>query len=166
MVVRAGVTRRGALRGCLAALSQARRPFLGVVLNDFRPGPLARYSEYSYYSYVIVQCSYGKASIPQSSQFSYDRERDEYQCPEGHPLPRWTAKYTEELTVYRADAATCNACPVKGACTASERGRTILRSFHAEYLERVQAYHETPGYQKAMRKRSVWVEPLFGEAKQ
>jgi hypothetical protein len=100
------------------------------------------------------------------SQFTYDRERDEYQCPEGHPLPRWTAKYTEELTVYRADAATCNACPVKAACTASERGRTIHRSFHAAYLERVQAYHETPGYQKAMRKRSVWVEPLFGEAKQ
>ena len=100
------------------------------------------------------------------SQFTYDRERDEYQCPEGHRLPRWTAKYTEELTVYRADAATCNACPVKGACTASERGRTIHRSFHAEYLERVQAYHETPGYKKAMRKRSVWVEPLFGEAKQ
>jgi transposase len=100
------------------------------------------------------------------SQFTYDRERDEYQCPEGHPLPRWTAKYTEELIVYRADAATCNACPVKAACTASERGRTIHRSFHAEYLERVHAYHETPGYQKAMRKRSVWVEPLFGEAKQ
>jgi transposase len=100
------------------------------------------------------------------SQFTYDRERDEYRCPEGHRLPRWTAKYTEELTVYRADAATCNACPVKAACTTSERGRTIHRSFHAAYLERVQGYHETPGYQKAMRKRSVWVEPLFGEAKQ
>jgi hypothetical protein len=100
------------------------------------------------------------------SQFTYDRERDEYLCPEGQRLPRWTAKYTEELIVYRADAAICNACPVKAACTTSDRGRTIHRSFHAEYLERVHAYHETPGYQKAMRKRSVWVEPLFGEAKQ
>jgi Mrp family chromosome partitioning ATPase len=51
VVVRAGITRRGALRGCLAALSQTGRPVLGVVLNDFRPGPLARYSGYSYYSY-------------------------------------------------------------------------------------------------------------------
>jgi hypothetical protein len=33
----------------------------------------------------------------------------------------------------------------------------IHRSFDAEYLERVHAYHERPGYQKAMRKRSVWV---------
>ena len=100
------------------------------------------------------------------SRFTYDRARDEYRCPAGHRLPRWTARYTEELAVYRAEAATCNACPVKAACTVSARGRTIHRSFHAEYLERVQAYHETPAYQKAMRKRSVWVEPLFGEAKQ
>jgi len=100
------------------------------------------------------------------SRFTYDRERDEYDCPEGHPLSRFTAKYTEGVTVYRADAATCNACPVKAACTASEHGRMIHRSFQAEYLERVHAYHERPGYLKAMRKRSVWVEPLFGEAKQ
>jgi Transposase DDE domain len=110
--------------------------------------------------------NWDRTSFYGPSQFTYDRERDEYQCPEGHPLPRWTVKYTEELIVYRADAATCNACPVKAACTASERGRTIHRSFHAEYLERVQAYRERPGYLKAMRKRSVWVEPLFGEAKQ
>ncbi len=29
----------------------------------------------------------------------------------------------------------------------------------------MRAYHETEAYQKAMRKRQVWVEPLFGEAK-
>ena len=29
----------------------------------------------------------------------------------------------------------------------------------------MRAYHETAAYRKAMRKRSVWVEPLFGEAK-
>ncbi len=99
------------------------------------------------------------------SRFTYDRERDEYRCPEGHPLARSQAKYTEGVTVYRAAAATCNACPVKAACTTSEHGRTLHRSFQAEYLERVRAYHERPGDKKAMRKRSVWVEPFFGEAK-
>jgi hypothetical protein len=29
----------------------------------------------------------------------------------------------------------------------------------------VKAYYETEAYKKASRKRSVWVEPLFGEAK-
>ena len=33
------------------------------------------------------------------------------------------------------------------------------------YLERVRGYHATEPYAKAMRKRKVWVEPLFAEAK-
>jgi DDE family transposase len=32
-------------------------------------------------------------------------------------------------------------------------------------VERVQAYQHTAAYQKALRKRTVWVEPLFAEAK-
>ena len=36
---------------------------------------------------------------------------------------------------------------------------------HEEYLERVKGYQQTEAYQKAMRKRKVWVEPLFAEAK-
>jgi hypothetical protein len=32
-------------------------------------------------------------------------------------------------------------------------------------LERVRAYHATEAYKNAMRKRQVWVEPLFAEAK-
>jgi Transposase DDE domain len=55
--------------------------------------------------------------------------------------------------------------PVKAACTTGDQGRTVSRSFDAAYLDRVRAYHATPAYHKAMRKRAVWVEPLFGEAK-
>ena len=97
--------------------------------------------------------------------FTYDPERDEYRCPEGQPLPRYRAKHTEEVVVYRANAATCNACPVKAACTDGEHGRTIQRSDYAAYLEKVRGYHATEAYQKAMRKRKVWVEPLFAEGK-
>jgi hypothetical protein len=41
----------------------------------------------------------------------------------------------------------------------------VHRHFAEAYLERVRAYHQTPAYEKAMRKRKVWVEPLFAEAK-
>jgi transposase len=100
-----------------------------------------------------------------ASKFSYDADHDAYVCPEGHPLRRRRAKYTEEVLIYRAEAATCNTCPVKSACTGSYDGRQIRRSFYAAELERVRGYHQTDAYQKAMRKRAVWVEPLFGEAK-
>jgi transposase len=97
--------------------------------------------------------------------FAYDPERDAYRCPQGQPLPRRKTKYTEEEVVYRADAATCNACSVKTKCTASDRGRIVHRSFFAAYFEKVRGYHTTEVYKKAMRKRQVWVEPLFAEAK-
>jgi transposase len=100
-----------------------------------------------------------------ASRFTYDSERDEYRCPEDHVLRRLHAKYTEGTVAYRADAATCNNCPVKAACTESSQGRLIHRSLYIAYLDRVRSYHETAAYEKAMAKRKVWVEPLFGEAK-
>ena len=93
-------------------------------------------------------------------EFQYDPEQDAYTCPNGALLRLETHRYTDRTKEYRADAATCNACPLKEHCTDSKHGRSIRRSFDEEYLERVRAYHTTQLYQKAMRKRSVWVEPL------
>jgi transposase len=98
-------------------------------------------------------------------QFTYDSQRDEYRCPQGQPLPRRKTKYTEQEVLYRGEARICNACLVKTKCTASDHGRIVHRSFYEDYLEQVRGYHITETYQKAMRKRKVWIEPLFAEAK-
>ncbi len=39
------------------------------------------------------------------------------------------------------------------------------RSLDEDDLDRVRGYHPTEPYAKAIRKRKVWVEPLFAEAK-
>jgi transposase len=98
--------------------------------------------------------------------FQYDPENDWYVCPQGKVLLLVTRRRTEQVLVYKLKAEVCNACPVKGECTGSKSGRHIFRSFFQEYLDRAEAYRQTKAYQKAMRKRSVWVEPLFGEAKE
>jgi Transposase DDE domain len=67
---------------------------------------------------------------------------------------------------YRGDPATCNACPLKAECTPSAHGRAVHRHFAESYLDQVRAYHEGEPYAKAMRKRKVWIEPLFAEGKQ
>jgi hypothetical protein len=41
----------------------------------------------------------------------------------------------------------------------------VGRRLDADYLDRVRGYQESEPYAKAMRKRQVWVEPLFAEAK-
>jgi len=99
------------------------------------------------------------------AKFSYDAERDVYVCPRGEPLRRYHVEYTQQKVEYRGDPAICNACPLKAQCTPSDHGRGVHRHFAEPYLDRVRAYHQTMAYEKAMRKRKVWVEPLFAEAK-
>ena len=96
------------------------------------------------------------------SKFTYDGARNVYLCPQGQLLRPFRMEQKAEKVEYRADATTCNACPLKAQCTSSQQGQQLHRSFHASYLERVKAYHQPPAYQKAMNKRKVWVEPLFG----
>ncbi len=98
--------------------------------------------------------------------FKWDDEREAYICPQGEVLGFSKRVYSKEITVYRAKARTCNGCPLRARCTTSPAGRSISRSFHEEYLDRVREYHRTEAYRKARRKRQVWVEPLFGEGKQ
>ena len=102
-----------------------------------------------------------------ASHFQYEPEADQYRCPQGTSLRRiGEVDRTTGRQLYRAAASICNACPVKAECTTSDQGRRLYRSVGQEYLERVQAYQQTPAYQKALRKRQVWVEPLFAEGKQ
>jgi Transposase DDE domain/Transposase domain (DUF772) len=98
--------------------------------------------------------------------FRYDEGQNLYVCPEGEELQHIGNSYTERAAKYRADAAICNSCALKAKCTSANSGRLLRRSFDERYAERVRAYHETEACKKAMRKRQVWIEPLFGEAKQ
>jgi hypothetical protein len=41
----------------------------------------------------------------------------------------------------------------------------LSRHYDEAFLDRVRAYEQTEAYHKARRKRQVWVEPLFAEAK-
>jgi len=47
----------------------------------------------------------------------------------------------------------------------NKTGRQVLRYFDERYVDRVRSYRGTFPYEKALRKRRVWVEPLFAEAK-
>ena len=100
-----------------------------------------------------------------SEAFTYDAERDVYVCPTGKELHFAPWHSTERSRRYRAYASDCNHCPLKAQCTTSKQGRSLCRSVDEVCLERVRAYQSTEPYKKALRKRQVWVEPLFAEGK-
>ena len=100
-----------------------------------------------------------------ASHFRYEPQADQYRCPQGQLLQRVGEVTPDGRQLYRAPAAIRNACPVKAQCTRSHQGRRLYRHGGEEYLERVRSYQQTRAYQNALRKRQVWVEPLFAEAK-
>jgi hypothetical protein len=97
--------------------------------------------------------------------FRYDVQSNSYTCPAGQNLPLSSYdRYTESF-VYRTSAKICKVCALKARCTSSTYARVVKRSIHQDYIDRVYAYHATEDYKKAQRKRSVWIEPMFAEAK-
>jgi hypothetical protein len=98
--------------------------------------------------------------------FRYDRKKDRFIYPQGQTLPFRNRQSTEQVSLHRANPKICNACPVKSECTPSKSGRYIFRSIFQKYLDKAEANRQTEAYLKAMRKRSMWVEPLSGEAKE
>ena len=107
-----------------------------------------------------------RTSLFTIEDFVYDAQRDLYTCPQGEILRRRGHDHRGGYVRYAASASSCNPCPLKSRCTKGPNGRWVSRGFEEEYFERVRAYRQTEAYRKALRKRAVWVEPLFGEAKE
>src|SRR5215212_9643311 len=61
------------------------------------------------------------------------------------------------LDADQADGATCAACSLRPQCTESKNGREVLRYYDEGYVDRVRSYRGTFPYEKALRKRRVWV---------
>jgi hypothetical protein len=99
-------------------------------------------------------------------RFQYDAEQDVYRCPQGATLRPVGISLAQQTVRYKAPPSVCHACPCRAECTTNPAGRVIARQFEEAALERVRAAHQTEAYQKAMRKRQVWIEPLFAEGKQ
>jgi hypothetical protein len=117
-------------------------------------------------AYTALADQEKRTSVFTIDAFECDPERDLYTCPAGETVRLRGHDHRGSYVRYAAKASACNECPLKSKCTNSSNGRWVSRSLEEEYLERVRAYRDTEAYRKALRKRAVWVEPLFGEAKE
>jgi transposase len=117
-------------------------------------------------AYVPLSAAGTKPGLFRDTDFVYQSDTDTYRCPGKQTLRFRSLEAQSQRRIYGAPAKTCAACALRTQCTTSPRGRKIGRSRDEDYVDRVRGYHETEAYAKAMRKRKVWVEPLFAEAKQ
>jgi transposase len=122
-------------------------------------------------AFVRLHLSGGRPNIFGREDFTYDPKEDVYVCPAGELLQPLGKKKNEEeeceekVTTYRAKASSCKTCQLRSRCTSDKLGGNLRRGPFEGYLDRVRSYAGTHSYEKALRKRKVWIEPLFGEAK-
>ena len=97
--------------------------------------------------------------------FVYNPQTDTYRCPQEATLTFRGNHYVSRVHSYAAPPLACAGCPLRARCTESSTGRRLNRPFDEWYGEQVRALAGTEVFKQALRKRRVWVEPLFGEAK-
>lgn len=117
-------------------------------------------------AYVPLSRAGQHADVFAEQDFQYDPAADVYRCPGDRVLRFLSQSDATHRRIYQAPAADCKGCALRERCTTSPRGRRISRDLDETFLDRVRGYHTTEAYAKAMRKRKVWVEPLFAEAKE
>jgi transposase len=110
----------------------------------------------------------GSDFFPKSA-FAYDAGKDLYICPARETLralgDAQERRSRGKVVTYRVKGSICAVCSLKPQCTTNKNGRSLRRGPGDEYIDLLRAYMQTELYQKAIRKRKVWIEPLFAEGK-
>jgi len=100
------------------------------------------------------------------SEFIYDKEKDCYYCPQGHPLIYSTQKDNGEKIVYRIkEAKLCRQCKNYGICTKAKQGRKINRLANEELKEKLEKQFNEEESQRIYARRKSKVEHPFGHIK-
>lgn len=99
-------------------------------------------------------------------QFVYEKEKDEYICPEGKRLKYDGITCREPLQEgYKAKKEDCQQCPHYGICTTSKLGRKIVRLGDQVIKEEFEAIYASPEGQDIYKARKEKVELPFGHMK-
>ena len=77
---------------------------------------------------LLARHSHQRTGRYRTAGFEYHEGLDAWLCPEGQHLHRVGTDHVAGVARYRGKAHICNACPSKGECTDSDRGREISRA--------------------------------------
>jgi hypothetical protein len=98
------------------------------------------------------------------SDFTFDKEKNEYRCPNGKAL-RTTGKVHDGRTIrYRARKFDCDPCPLKARCCPNVPMRNVPRDVNEEARDIARALMGTPEFAKSRDERKR-VEMRFAHLK-
>ena len=96
--------------------------------------------------------------------FTFDKERNVYVCPEGKVLTTTGAIGADHTLRYFALKRDCDACPLKPRCCPKTPSRKVTRDVHEEARDVARALAKTKAFEQSCRERKR-VEMLFAHLK-
>lgn len=99
-------------------------------------------------------------------KFTYDEEKDEYECSEGKRLILVSKKIRKNKTpanIYRG--IDCDECPLKSQCTSSKKGRQVQRYINQKWRDDNKAKMQSAIGKQKMLLRKMLSEHPFGTIK-
>jgi len=96
--------------------------------------------------------------------FTFDKERNVYVCPQGKLLHTTGRIHDGETLLYRARTSDCGPCPLKARCCPKAPERKIPRSIHEDARDAARALVGTEAFEQSRRDRKR-VEMLFAHLK-
>src|ERR1700758_5330759 len=98
------------------------------------------------------------------SDFTFDKQKNEYRCPNGKAL-RTTGRVHDGRTIlYRASKLDCDLCPLKARCCPNVPWRKVPRDVNEEARDVARALMNTPEYERSRDERKR-VEMRFAHLK-
>src|SRR6266513_21631 len=98
------------------------------------------------------------------ADFTFDRERNLYICPQGKFLRTTGTVHDGRTIIYRASTRDCGPCPLKPKCTPNVTFRKIPRDVHEDARDATRALMGTPEFAKSRNERKK-VEMRFAHLK-
>ena len=99
-------------------------------------------------------------------EFPYDKEKDEYTCPEGQTLKLVGEIKKKHQRIYGIrQGKICQSCRHYGKCTSGTRGRRISRLENEEIKEKLERQYASQKGQEIYKLRKSKVELPFGHIK-
>ena len=98
--------------------------------------------------------------------FQYDKERDEYLCPEGKRLThKGVDSERPHRNIYQAKSSDCIKCPYWEVCTTAKHGRKVTRSEYEDIIKNQEAIYKSEYGQEIYKLRKQRAEHPFGHIK-
>ena len=98
------------------------------------------------------------------ADFTFDRERNLYICPQSKFLRTTGTVHDGRTIIYRASTRDCGPCPLKPECTPNMTFRKIPRDVHEDARDATRALMGTPEFAKSRNERKK-VEMRFAHLK-